>query len=148
MLSWKWSNVPIPEIHVAGLAAGVILHFVFPVGVFGSRLPGFIIGGPALVAGIFVASWAVQATGKMSIALPTNIIVEGPYASSRNPMYVGWTLICLGIGLAVNEVWILALLLPVVIYTHFIVIRHEEQSLERDLGEEYLRYRDRVRRYL
>ena len=84
----------------------------------------------------------------MDIASPNLLLTGGPYAFSRNPMYLGWGLIYLGIGLAVNSAWILALFIPVVAYVHFVDIRKEERRLEEQFGDEYLEYQRRVRRYL
>ena len=46
-------------------------------------------------------------------------------------MYVGWTLIYLGIVFTANSVWMIALFPLVVAYIHFVDIRKEEKLLER-----------------
>jgi protein-S-isoprenylcysteine O-methyltransferase Ste14 len=63
-------------------------------------------------------------------------------------MYVAWTTIYVGMILLVNSGWLL-IFLPVLLgFTHYVVIRREEQQLEQHFGSEYRQYRDRVRRYL
>jgi protein-S-isoprenylcysteine O-methyltransferase Ste14 len=62
-------------------------------------------------------------------------------------MYIAWALIYLGVGLAANSLWITALFPPVAAFTHFVDIRKEEHLLERQFGEGYRHYRERVRRY-
>ena len=63
-------------------------------------------------------------------------------------MYVGWTAMYLGISLAASSLWLLILLPAVVVLTHFLSVRREERFLEDQFGDEYRRYREKVRRYL
>ena len=62
-------------------------------------------------------------------------------------MYVAWTLMYLGIGLAANSLWIVVLLPAVVAFTHIFDVRREKRFLEKKFGEEYIQYKERVRRY-
>jgi protein-S-isoprenylcysteine O-methyltransferase Ste14 len=103
---------------------------------------------PFLIAGIGICTWSVIEAAEMNIASPTKLLKSGPYALSRNPMYVGWTLIYIGIAFAINSIWIIAFLPIVVIYIHFVDIRKEEQILEEQFGDDYHQYRKRVRRYI
>jgi protein-S-isoprenylcysteine O-methyltransferase Ste14 len=81
--------------------------------------------------------------------LPTITIVDrGPFRFTRNPLYVGLTLIYIGLSLLFNTWWSLFLLVPVWLVMHFAVVRREEAYLETKFGESYLNYRRRVRRYL
>ena len=80
---------------------------------------------------------------------PTTAIVRsGPYRFSRNPIYLAYSLLLLGIALWVNSVWLLATLGVAVALMHFFVIRREEEYLERRFGLEYLRYKASVRRWV
>ncbi|MFI5210728.1 MAG: methyltransferase family protein, partial [Gemmatimonadales bacterium] len=67
---------------------------------------------------------------------------------SRNPMYVGMTLLYLGIALWANSLWPLLLLPAVLVVMRRGVIAREEAYLERRFGDEYRSYRARVRRWL
>jgi protein-S-isoprenylcysteine O-methyltransferase Ste14 len=79
---------------------------------------------------------------------PTTAIVEsGPFRFTRNPLYLGLTLLYVGLSLLLNTWWSLLLLVPVWLAMHFLVVRREETYLERKFGETYLTYRRRVRRY-
>ncbi len=80
---------------------------------------------------------------------PTSALVtSGPYRFSRNPMYLGMTLLYLGITTWQNVAWPL-LALPLVGWVlHVGVIVREERYLEMLFGQEYLDYRRRVRRWL
>jgi protein-S-isoprenylcysteine O-methyltransferase Ste14 len=71
----------------------------------------------------------------------------GPYRFSRNPIYLAFTLLQLGIAIWVNSLWILATLMASVALMH-IVIAREERYLERKFGAEYVAYKSSVRRWL
>ena len=78
----------------------------------------------------------------------TAVVMTGPYRFSRNPMYVGITLLYVGVAIWVNTVWPLLFLPVILIVMHHGVIVREEAYLERTFGEEYRQYRQRVRRWL
>jgi protein-S-isoprenylcysteine O-methyltransferase Ste14 len=76
------------------------------------------------------------------------LIFNGPYRFTRNPMYVGMTLFELGLGVALNNLWI-SLFAPLgLVVVHFIAVRAEERYLSEKFGEPYKAYLARVRRYL
>jgi protein-S-isoprenylcysteine O-methyltransferase Ste14 len=78
----------------------------------------------------------------------TTIVGSGPFRFTRNPLYVGLTLLYTGLSLLLNTWWSLLLLVPVWAVMHFAVVRREEAYLQRKFGQAYLAYRARVRRYL
>jgi len=74
--------------------------------------------------------------------------VRGPFAFTRNPMYLQMVLVCLGVGIASMNVWII-MLTPLVAWGLWrAAIRPEELYLESKFGKEYLEYKSRVRRWL
>jgi len=106
-----------------------------------------------LVAGLGLLVWGwrtMLGQGEHpDIRKPTNAIVStGPFAFSRNPLYISLTLLYTGISLVVNTVWPLVFLPVVLIVMHYGVILREERYLERLFGEEYQQYRAKVRRWL
>ena len=94
-----------------------------------------------------ISASAVRAASDVDLERPSTLISSGPYAISRNPMYVGWTLLYLGGALITRNAWMVASLPIVGGSIHRDVLR-EEHTLERAFGEEYVRYRKVVRRYL
>jgi protein-S-isoprenylcysteine O-methyltransferase Ste14 len=76
------------------------------------------------------------------------LIVQGVYRHTRNPMYVGMTLLQLGLGIAIDDPWVAGLAPLGLALVHFIAVRPEERYLEEKFGESYLRYASKVRRYL
>jgi protein-S-isoprenylcysteine O-methyltransferase Ste14 len=147
-MMWKWNNVPIPPQDLVGLALGGILQFLFPQMLIANPRVGDILGWLLIAFGSGIVVWSVKEAGEIDIESPTRLLVRGPYSLSRNPMYVGWTLIYLGIAFVVNSVWITALLPLVIAFTHFVDVPKEERSMREQFGDEYLEYQRRVRRYL
>lgn len=129
---------------VLGGALGLWVIWPLPLA-FGWRF-GF--GMPLLALGLGLIGWCVTKIGDRRIEAPDELITDGPYSLSRNPMYVGWTLLHIGIGLLADSGWITLLVIPASIVTHFLAVRREEQFLESKFGGEYLRYKERVRQYL
>ncbi len=78
----------------------------------------------------------------------TNLVTQGPFAWSRNPIYVSDWFVYFGVTLLLGTAW--ALLLAPVVWAimRFGVIRHEEAHLLAKFGDEYQNYCRRVRRWL
>jgi len=146
-VAWRWGNVPLPEPHLVGLGVGIALNVIAS---WTMSWPAWIrhgLGWPLILAGLCLATWAVRAAASVDMERPNQIVLTGPYALSRNPMYVAWTLVYVGIALVVSTAWLLLLLPAVLLLTHAIVVR-EERSMEGRFGTAYRSYKTSVRRYL
>ena len=144
--------VPPPAIFLGFLALGLALDYLWPLPV----LPGTVqyVLATALIA---VSLWiAVRAFVEMrragtspDVYKPTSkLVTGGPFRYSRNPIYLGLILLYAGIAAAVDAVLVLVLLLPAIAVLYYGVIVREEAYLERTFGEDYRRYKARVRRLL
>ena len=142
---WRWRNVPLPEIHLSLLGVGLILNLLWPRRITAARSVRRL-GGPLIILGVAWAAWATWTAGRVNLERPERLVTDGPYAVSRHPMYVAWTLIYLGLALALNNVWLLTLqpVLAVLIHGE---ARREEDDLVEAFGDVYLDYRHRVRPY-
>ena len=78
----------------------------------------------------------------------TAIVTTGPYAVTRNPMYVFATVVYVGIAFVVNTLWPIALLPVGIALLYYGVIAREERYMEKVFGDEYLKYKARVRRWV
>lgn len=78
----------------------------------------------------------------------TVLVANGPYRHTRNPMYLGLTLIGLALALAFTSVAAALLTLLAALVVDRTVIAREEAYLERRFGAAYREYRERVRRWL
>lgn len=77
-----------------------------------------------------------------------SLVFRGPYRFSRNPIYVGMTLIQAGLGLALDDLWIVLLATASLLVVHFVAVRPEEAYLTEKFGDPYRQYLGKVRRYL
>jgi protein-S-isoprenylcysteine O-methyltransferase Ste14 len=88
----------------------------------------------------------VRAAADVDLERPDQLVRRGPYTFSRNPMYVAWTVVYVGVALVANAAWPLLILPVVLLVTHIVVVR-EERSLERRFSTAYRSYQTSVRRY-
>jgi len=147
-------RIPPPFVPLIALVAGVVLNgwvWPLPLGVGGVLRYG--LGGALLVAGLGLMAAAMQhfrRTGqdpKPWVHTP-EIISTGIYRFTRNPMYLGMGLLQAGIGVALDNAWVVIAVLPVWLTIYLIAIRHEEAYLEREFGTRYTDYKASVRRWL
>ena len=139
-----YDRLPLPESNIVGIATGLLLHRARP---RRRRTPQRKLGWALVGAGLGVNVWAMSAHGPGDPERPTRLVTAGPYEFSRNPMYLGWHLIQLGVGVATGSGWVLATLPVAVAYSHR-GIEHEETELARWFGPEFACYRASVPRYL
>ena len=76
------------------------------------------------------------------------ITTSGIYSHTRNPMYLGMTLLHLAIAVAFSSLGaVLTAMLSMAIVDRY-VIRREERYLERKFGAPYVGYKSKVRRWI
>jgi protein-S-isoprenylcysteine O-methyltransferase Ste14 len=141
-----------PLVYLASIVLGLVLEFAW-------RLP-FLPHVLAVPLGVLFVAGAVAlfcgSVGKFRAAgtpvpgnKPTTVIVRtGPYRFSRNPIYLAFSLLQLGIAIWVNGLWLVATLVAALAVMAFVVIPREEQYLEGRFGAEYLDYKNFVRRWV
>ena len=80
--------------------------------------------------------------------VPTKTLVfDGVYKYTRNPMYLGMTLVLAGLSLMLNQLWFV-IAVPIAVYAVTkLAIEREEEYLARRFGEPYLDYTAKVRRW-
>ena len=131
---------------------GLALDFALPYPLLPSAIQ-FRFGAAIVIASIAIIPATIacfRAAGtSIHVHQPTTaIITGGVYRFSRNPIYLAMTLLILGIGVAVDGIWVVAMLAPTLIVMHYGVIAREERYLESKFGEEYLNYKHSVRRWI
>ena len=87
-------------------------------------------------------------TGLLPGQPTTGLVEEGPFARSRNPLYLGLAVLDVAIALLVPSVWALCLLPVGVVALVWGAIRPEERYLRARFGPAYDDYAGRVRRWL
>ena len=131
---------------------GYLLHRYLPVPLPFEGIPRGI-GRGVVLAGILLVVWCSIVMRRRQTSVPTHtpttaIVDGGPYAMSRNPIYLAMVIILLGGSLASGSAWFAVLILAFVPLMQWGVISREEAYLTRKFPEEYGAYRSRVRRWL
>lgn len=78
----------------------------------------------------------------------TQLVTNGIYQISRNPAFLGFDLVYIGILLMFFNWILLAVSVLAIIMLHLQIVNVEEDFLVSAFGDEYLEYRKKVRRYL
>ena len=78
------------------------------------------------------------------------MVVAGPYARVRNPLYVGNLLLYTGIGIMANALvpWLVIVALVYFSLQYALIVSLEEEFLETEFGADYLEYKRNVPRFL
>ncbi len=145
-------KVPPPFIFLISILIGLGLNRARPMSVVPENL-AMPLGVAFIVASIALAFLGFRELGRHKTTTrpdePSSTIVKtGPYRFTRNPLYVSLSTLQLGIGLWTNNLWVVLMLIPVGIVMTTQVIAREEAYLERAFGEDYLRYKASVRRWI
>jgi len=145
---------PPPLVYLAFILLGVALRYAMaPLRVPVNRYMALAAGMVVLLGGLglIVEAWKLfHRTGQDPKPWKTTpeIVLSGPYRFTRNPMYVGMVLIQIGLGLALNNLWIVLLSAFSLLVIHFIAVMPEEEYLSEKFGDAYRSYLSKVRRYL
>jgi protein-S-isoprenylcysteine O-methyltransferase Ste14 len=147
-----YQNLPLPLGSAVGIIAVLVLDRVRPAPLPGPRALERAAGAAALAAGCALNLWALierrrRTSGQFQLEHPEALVTTGPYAISRHPMYAGWWLIHLGVGMLRGSAWVVATVPVAVLAEHFGGSLVEERELRRRFGSDYTRYAERVRRY-
>jgi protein-S-isoprenylcysteine O-methyltransferase Ste14 len=141
-----------PLVYLGAIALGLLLHFAWPVRFVadGVSMP---LGATVVLVAVALFVYAVRTFRTAGTPVPgnrptTTIVRAGPYRWSRNPIYLAFSLLQLGIACWVNSLWLLVTLIPAVALMSFVVIPREEHYLETRFPSDYLPYKASVRRWL
>jgi protein-S-isoprenylcysteine O-methyltransferase Ste14 len=142
-----------PLAWLLSVIAGLVLGWLVPLPFVPAGLPAGWVGGIVFVLGPALLAWAfvtmTRAGSNVPTHLPTLTIVDrGPYRFTRNPIYCGMFVGLIGLAIAFDNLWILAMLAPFALVIRYGVVAREEAYLERKFGDVYRNYKARVRRWL
>ena len=139
-----------PLVYTGSIMAGALLTWLWPLPV---ALPAAVpIGSTMVLASILLFFFSVRALRAAGTPVPGNqpttcIVRTGPFRFSRNPIYLSFFVLQLGIALWSASLWIMATLIPAAVLVS-LVVRREERYLESKFGPQYAGYRQSVRRWL
>ena len=141
-----------PLIAIVLLAVSVLLHYLIPEEI-ALRFPMLRTGPLISLAGGSIAISALfrfrrAKTDFLPLGEPTSLVVGGVYRFTRNPMYVGLTLILTGLALYVGSLPMFLAPVGFAVIIHNVFIPHEEEKMERIFGQSYRDFKARVRRWV
>jgi len=145
---------PPPLIYAGGFVVGYAVHQFVPAHLRAElsapqRVAAWcLVAAAVLLAGSALFLFRRAGTTPNPTKRTTALVLHGPYRFTRNPIYLGFAALYLGLALLVNSLWPLLLLPAVIALVQTHVIAREEAYLEARFGEEYRTYKARVRRWI
>jgi protein-S-isoprenylcysteine O-methyltransferase Ste14 len=149
------NRIPWPPLIYAGaILLGALSKFVLPTPWIES--PGsdflFAIGALIILAGLTLDIRAMQTlhaakTTILPIKGADHLVTSGPFKISRNPIYLGNTLLTFGAGLVFGIIWFLPLAFIAALLTSKLAIEREEAHLSAKFGKNWRDYAGKVRRW-
>ena len=141
-----------PPMYGGALLLGFIFHLGMPLPMLPDAL-GSVIGICFCLTGLGITSIATHQFKNAGTNVRPNkptkrIVTDGIFSATRNPIYIGLTLIYVGMSFVMGSVWPVIFLVPLLFLMQVGVVEREEAYLERKFGQEYLDYKARVRRWL
>lgn len=124
----------------------LILMLIFQDANLYSLIIGFAIALFGEIMRLWGVSWTGSETRTTGSAGGTFLIISGPFAYVRNPLYVGNILVYLGLGIMSFALfpYLQSIAVLFFIWQYYIIIKYEETSLLDKFGEAYIEYKRNV----
>jgi len=137
---------------LVAILAMIALHWLIPLRTL-IPSPWNLLGLLPLAAGVGLNLLADRAfhmakTTVKPLERPAVLVRDGVFRCTRNPMYLGFVLVLLGIAILLRSVTPFLVIPIFAILMDRLFITAEEFNLERSFGEDWLQYRTQVRRWL
>lgn len=144
-----------PIVYIVAVALAIIAHWLLPLPWIGAPMNELLFAvGWVVVAGAVameVAAMRTMARARTTI-MPNrasdHLVTKGPFAFTRNPIYLGNTMLMIGIGLISGIVWFVILAPFAAFATQKLAIEREERHLEARFGKAFRDYSKKVRRWI
>ena len=94
--------------------------------------------------------WSVHHIGVISRTRSGRLgplVMTGPFALVRNPLYIGNMLLWVGLALTAHLIWAAPIVALLLLAEYHLIVRWEEQLLQSRYGDMYLQYAGRVPRW-
>ncbi len=140
-------------IALAAIVVGLLMDRLAPLG-WAARLPEDLRFALTLSTALAAAALSISAViafrrADVSVAsgTPPRLVIDGVFAHTRHPMYLGIVLGLFALAISFGSDWMFATSAAATLLLHFRFALPEERRLEAGFGEEYRRYIARVPRY-
>lgn len=143
---------PPPLVFLLAILIGAAIDRFIPLRVLPTGLTA-VLGGTVLLLAFILSVFFLWEFFKAGTTIrpdrrPAVLVTTGPFRYSRNPGYIAFAMYQAGIGLWLNNFWMVALLVSALVWIRWRVIALEERYLIRRFGQAYLDYQAKVRRWL
>ena len=141
-----------PYLLIFSIIAMVILHILLPFqSVFNS--PINYTGIFCIVVGVAIVkkirdNISTENTEIHTFKLPRKFLTGGLFQYSRNPIYLGFTIILLGLNILLGSLSPFIIVIAFVLITNFWYIPYEEKNMLKQFDQEYKNYKKKVRRWI
>lgn len=146
---WPWP----PMLYGGAIIAALLIERELASTTHGGGGALAVLGGIAIAAGLALelgTAWTIRRakTTIMPHRSASRLVTWGPFRISRNPIYLGNTLLLVGLGLVFDNLWLVGFAFVAAAATQKLAIEREERHLARKFGAEWEAYAARVRRWL
>ncbi|MCF6320689.1 MAG: isoprenylcysteine carboxylmethyltransferase family protein [Rhizobiaceae bacterium] len=152
----KPSSIPWPPLlYLTAIIAAYFLGTIYPLPWLPASVSEslFALGIVLIVGGFTLDIYAIRALMKhKTTVMPTKgadkLVSSGPFALSRNPIYLGNTILTFGLGIAFANPWFFIAAIAAALATNYLQIIPEEKHLEYRFGKQWRTYSKKVRRWI
>lgn len=146
-------NLPVkpPVVFVVTLLIGLLVDWLKPMPARPDRWGGLGIIFCAMAVALVAWAWLALKRRRTDVRPwkpTTSVVTDGPFALTRNPIYLGFALLQVGIGLWSDKLAVLLMTVVGIAITNNVIIAREESYLLRKFGAEYERYLGQARRWM
>ncbi len=106
-----------------------------------------------ILVGISLNIWSVIVLKKNNTTIdfhekPDRLVTNGPFRISRNPLYLSGVILSFGIAILLGSLVTFVFPIALLLILDKLYIPVEEVKLEKEFSNEYLKYKQRVRRWI
>jgi protein-S-isoprenylcysteine O-methyltransferase Ste14 len=134
------------------IALPILLHYLIPVMILVPR-PYSYLGAVLMLLGLALMTWAAMLFRKVGTSFQLQgessvLVTSGPFRFSRNPMYLGMLIWLMGLAILLGSLVVFVFPFLFFLLANLLMIPLEEKSMEQMMGQQFIEYRQRVRRWL
>ena len=145
-------RIPAPILAIVHIILAILLGWLIPLPIpapISIKWLGLGLAALGFILGMLAVSEFRRARTTSDPKKPAqNFVTTGIYRYTRNPVYLGFVLMLIGLPLNMGIYWGFILVWSLVTFMNNMVIEHEEAYLEKKFKDKYTEYASHVRRWL
>ncbi|WP_372422683.1 methyltransferase family protein [Salinarimonas chemoclinalis] len=146
---WPWP----PIVYLAAIVAGFTIERNLAPTSHGGGMALGVLGVAMILGGLGLDLWTASTFSRArTTILPHRgakaLVTSGPFRFSRNPIYLGNSMLVAGLGLVFDNLWLVGFAVVAAFSVQKLAIEREEAHLARRFGAQWQAYAARVRRWI